>query len=114
MAALVAASAALYWARARIGITVQGQLRFNVDVWSRQIRTAFPSLPVGKLRCDLAASAKRVADLCNRTWRREPVFRMDLVGEFGAVMELLVWACPVEAGWIRPQCRAPTLVRQKP
>lgn len=90
------------------------QPRYNIDVWSRQLRTAFSSLPPGKSRYDLADSAKRVADLRNRIWHHEPIFRMNLMDEFSAVMELLAWVCPIKAAWIRPQCRVTALMRQKP
>ena len=88
--------------------------RYNPGIWSGQLRTAFPSLPPAKNRYDLADSAKRVSELRNRIWHHEPVFRMNLMAEFTAVMELLTWVCPVKAAWIRPQCRVPALMRQKP
>jgi hypothetical protein len=90
------------------------QPRYNPDVWSRQLRLAFLSFPTEKSRYDLAASAKRVADLRNRIWHHEPIFRMNLLEEFSGVMELLSWVCPIKAAWIKPQCRVPGLMRQKP
>jgi hypothetical protein len=29
-------------------------------------------------------------------------------------MELLTWLCPHKAAWVRPYCRVPALLRQKP
>ncbi len=39
---------------------------------------------------------------------------MNLSEEYGAVMELLGWLCPIKMGWLRPHCRVPQLLRQKP
>lgn len=90
------------------------QPRYNPDVWSKHLRASFPSLPADKSRYDLADAAKRVADLRNRIWHHEPVFRMDLSEEYAAVRQLLSWICPVKEGWVRPECRVPALLRQKP
>jgi hypothetical protein len=93
-----------------------GTLRaaYNPTIWSRQLRIAFPNLPSDKNRYSLAGAAKRVADLRNRIWHHEPIFRMSLSEEFSAVMELLLWVCPTKEGWIRPQCRVQRILRQKP
>ena len=90
------------------------QRRYNPTIWSSQLRVAFINLPIERNRHDLAASAKRVADLRNRIWHHEPIFRMDLSDEYRAVMELLNWLCPIKNRWLRPQCRVPQLLRQKP
>ncbi len=90
------------------------QPRYNPPIWAYHLKTSFINLPDGKNRYDLAASAKQVADLRNRIWHHEPIFRMDLSGEYRAVMELLTWLCPIKAAWLRPQCRVPGLLRQKP
>jgi hypothetical protein len=90
------------------------QPRYNPPLWGAQLRPSFPNLPLDKSRYDLSDAAKRVADLRNRIWHHEPIFRMDLLAEFGATMKLLGWVCPVTAEWIRPHCRVPALVRQKP
>ncbi len=90
------------------------QPRYNPDVWSSLLRGSFPDLPVDKSRYDLAASAKRIADLRNRIWHHEPIFRMDLSDEYRAAMELLGWLCPIKTEWLRPQCRVQQVLRQKP
>ena len=90
------------------------QARYNPTIWSSHLRVGFPDLPAGVSRYDLAASSKRVADLRNRIWHHEPIFRMDLSDEYRAAMELLTWLCPAKAVWLRPQCRVPQVLRQKP
>lgn len=90
------------------------QARYNPDLWSKQLRIAFPCFPTDKTRYDLAEAAKRVADLRNRIWHHEPIFRMNLSEEYAAVREVLAWLCPVKEAWVRPECRVPQLLRQKP
>lgn len=88
--------------------------RYNPRIWSLQLRSAFPHLPKDKTRYDLDPAAKRIADLRNRIWHHEPIFRMSLSEEYRAVMVLLSWLSPTKAEWIRPQCRVPALLRAKP
>lgn len=88
--------------------------RYNPGLWSFQLRSAFPNLPLGKGRFDLDPAASRIAFLRNRIWHHEPIFRMDLSDEFRAVMELLDWICPAKASWVRSHCRVQAILRQKP
>jgi hypothetical protein len=90
------------------------QPAFNPELWSRQLRASFPDLPMDKTRYDLAEAARRVADLRNRIWHHEPIFRMNLSEEFSAVMKVLSWISPVKEAWIRTNCWVQTLLRQKP
>ncbi|MGH9591788.1 MAG: hypothetical protein ACRD5L_01760 [Bryobacteraceae bacterium] len=88
--------------------------RYNPEIWSRQLRSSFPDFSPAKSRYDLADAAKRVANLRNRIWHHEPIFRMDLSAEYAAVMEMLAWICSSKVAWIRPQCRVPAVLREKP
>ena len=88
--------------------------RYNPPLWSRKLRQAFPSLPPDRSRASLAVAAGRVATLRNRIWHHEPIIKRDLSAEYGAVMTLLDWISPEKAAWIRPYCRVPHLLRQKP
>jgi len=90
------------------------QPRYNPNLWSRQLRVAFSKLPDDKNRYDLAASAKQVADLRNRIWHHEPVFRMSLADEFRQVMIVLGWICPIKAKWVRENSAVMALLRQRP
>lgn len=90
------------------------QPRYNPEIWSRELRASFPNLPDNKGRGDLAASAKRVADLRNRIWHHEPVFKMSLADEFREIMIILGWICPTKATWVRENSVVLALLRQKP
>ena len=90
------------------------QPRFNPTIWTKHIGEVFIYLPDNRYRADLASSAKRTADLRNRIWHHEPIFRENISDEFRSVMELLGWICPEKAAWIKPHCRVLGLLRQKP
>ena len=90
------------------------QASYNPPIWGAMLRPTFANLPANKNRYDLVAQAKRVADLRNRIWHHEPIIKMSLSEEYAAVMQLLLWLCPIKEAWIRPQCRVPALLRQKP
>jgi hypothetical protein len=88
--------------------------RYNAAIWSRQLRAAFPNLPEGRARKSLALAAADVATLRNRIWHHEPLIARDLSKDFANVMALLEWICPTKAAWVRPHCRVPQILRQKP
>ena len=90
------------------------QAAYNPPIWGAMLRPTFGSLPADKNRYDLVAQAKRVADLRNRIWHHEPIIKMSLSEEYAAVMLLLGWLCPIKQAWIRPKCRVPALLREKP
>jgi hypothetical protein len=90
------------------------QPRYNPDLWSYELRSAFPSLPDEKNRHDLATAAKRISDLRNRIWHHEPVMKMSLSDEFREVNILLGWICPHKAKWVRENSVVMALLRQRP
>lgn len=90
------------------------QRRYHPAIWSTQLRAAFPDLPMNRNRGSLATAASRTAWLRNRIWHHEPIIKLDLSAEYGTVMTLLTWITPAKANWIRPYCRVPVLLRQKP
>jgi hypothetical protein len=90
------------------------QPSFNPDVWSAHLKTAFPSLPANEGRGTLFKYAGDVASLRNRISHHEPIFKRDLLSDFGEMMKLLTWMCPPTSTWIRPHCQVPSLIRGKP
>ena len=88
--------------------------RYTPALWSSHFRLGFPNLPTDVKRERVASSAKRTADLRNRIWHHEPIFRMNLSDEYRSVLEILTWISPAKATWLRPHCRVPALLRQKP
>ncbi|MGJ3264522.1 MAG: hypothetical protein ACFE0R_14935 [Salinarimonas sp.] len=90
------------------------QKRYVPPLWSRHLALAFPHLPAARTRRDLAEGARKVADLRNRISHHEPIFRNDISKDFSELMELLAWICPTTQRWLRPHCRVPDVMRQKP
>lgn len=90
------------------------QPKYNPDLWSSHLRVAFPHLPPNETRGTLFKYAGDVATLRNRISHHEPIFKRDLLLDFGELMKLLAWICPDTGAWIRPHCHAPALMRVKP
>lgn len=90
------------------------QPRYNPPIWGGRLHASFPGLPRTRNRGSLAAAVQRTAWLRNRIWHHEPIIKLDLSGEHATVMTALEWICPTKAAWVRPHCRAPVLLRQKP
>lgn len=90
------------------------QKRYNPALWSQHLRLAFPHLPAERSRADLADRARRIADLRNRISHHEPIFRNDVSKDFSETMTVLEWTCPETHRWLRPYCRVPEVMRQKP
>jgi hypothetical protein len=88
--------------------------RFAPNLWRSDIRLAFPSLPEREGRESLQKTSQDILRFRNRISHHEPIFKRDLLSDFAEVMMLLQWMCPATHDWLRPHCRVPTLIRQKP
>jgi hypothetical protein len=88
--------------------------RYNPPIWGGQLRTAFPSLPQGRSRKSLHETVRKVASLRNRISHHEPLIGRDSLTDFSNLMALIDWICPEKAAWIRPHCRVPQIVRERP
>lgn len=90
------------------------QKRYNPGLWSAHLNAGFPDLPPDRSRKSLAEAAGHVVTLRNRIWHHEPIIKRDLSRDYATVMQLLGWICPVKLAWVKPHCRVPQLLRQKP
>ncbi len=72
-------------------------------MWNAQIGEAF-HVPIQSIEVALR----------NRIWHHEPIFKRNLSEDYRAVMTTLEWICPATAIWVRPNCRVPALLREKP
>jgi len=88
--------------------------RYNPAIWSRHLRVSFPHLPIGRARQSLSVEASKVARLRNRISHHEPLIARNISEDFATVMRLLEWICPSKTAWVRPYCRVPLVLRQKP
>ena len=94
--------------------TAMIQKRYHPAIWSKHLRTAFPHLPPGRSRKSLATRARDVSTLRNRIWHHEPLVKRNVSQDYADVMEMLGWLCLAKAEWVRPHCRVPALLREKP
>jgi hypothetical protein len=88
--------------------------RYNPPIWGGQLRKAFPSFPAVRARKSLHDSVRKVAGLRNRISHHEPLIGRNNLLDFSNLMLLLEWICPEKAIWIRPHCRVPQIVRERP
>jgi hypothetical protein len=90
------------------------QRRYNPNVWSAQLRLAFPNLPQTEDRNSLFRAAGAVSHLRNRISHHEPIFKRDISADYAAMMTLLNWICPATHDWVRPHCHVQEILRRKP
>lgn len=87
---------------------------FDAALWNDCFEETFPHLPQMETRASLLEKASSVVELRNRISHHEPIFKRDLSKDFATVMTLLKWICPSTHAWIKPHCRVPMVLRQKP
>lgn len=90
------------------------QPRYNPELWSKQLRDAFPNLPENRSRKSVATAVGQIAYLRNRISHHEPLIKRSATEDYKLLMDTLGWLCPHKLEWIRPHCRIPELARQKP
>jgi len=88
--------------------------RYNPPIWGGQLIRAFPFFPAERGRKSLHARVRDVATLRNRISHHEQLIGRDSLADFSNLMALLEWICPAKAAWIRPHCRVPQIVRERP
>lgn len=88
--------------------------RYNQTIWSAQFAKAFPKAPPGVTRGQVWDGAKQMAELRNRISHHEPIFQRDLSADYKVIFDLVIWASPDKAKWIKPHCAVMALMRTKP
>ena len=88
--------------------------RYNPTLWSRRLRGAFPDLPATEDRESLRRRADAIRLLRNRIAHHEPILARNTSKDHADVMAMLRWMSPAMHDWIRPSCRVPEIMRNKP
>jgi hypothetical protein len=88
--------------------------RYNPPIWGGQLRIAFPSYPKDRARKSFDLRVRDVATLRNRISHHQPLIGRDILTDYSNLMTLLEWICPANAVWIKPHCRVPLIVRERP
>ena len=83
-------------------------------IWSKHLTTGFPHLPNNVTRQDVFLRAQEVNKLRNRISHHEPIIRVDISKEYGAILELLEWICPVTSILLKPHFRVSMVMRERP
>lgn len=90
------------------------QKRYNPTVWSKQLRLSFDSFPAGRGLKSLGQQASHIVTLRNRISHHEPLLKRNISDDYRRVMQMIEWICPIKYAWIKPHCRVPMIMRQKP
>lgn len=88
--------------------------RYNPDLWSGHLHSSLLHFPKDRGRKSLALEAGEIVTLRNRIWHHEPIFKRNLSDDYRRVMQCLEWLCPIKHAWIKPHCKVPQILRQKP
>ena len=87
---------------------------FAIVSWNETFSEIFPHVPGGESQETLLEKVISIVELRNRISHHEPIFQRDLSKDYATVMTLLKWMCPSTHDWIKPHCRVPAVLRQKP
>ena len=87
--------------------------KYHESLWSPPTDT-FPNLPPGQTAADLSAYGRQAADLRNRVFHHEPIFRRDISNDYSRALELLRWISPNSAAWLKPRLRVMEVMRRRP
>ncbi len=87
---------------------------YNRSLWDTRASAAFPHLSRGETIRDVSATANAIQDLRNRIVHHEPLIGRNLSEDYGSILRLLAWICPVTRDWVRHHTSVPTVIRQRP
>ncbi len=87
---------------------------YNRPIWDSQAATAFPHLGPRESIRDVRRVANATQDLRNRIFHHEPLIGRSLSDDYGNILRLVGWICPVTKEWVRHHASVPTVIRQKP
>jgi len=90
------------------------QRRYYPPIWSSSLRIGFPHLPQGRGIKSLSKRCGEILMLRNRISHHEPIIRRDISLDYANIMEMISWICPTTHDLVRPHCRVPSVMREKP
>lgn len=86
---------------------------YNAPVWNKQAAIAFPHLDTSTIR-HVSGTANTVQDLRNRMFHHEPLLGRSLSDDYGQILKLLGWICPVTRDWVRGHSSVAAVLRTRP
>lgn len=92
--------------------TLSGQ--FNRDVWSKQLRQAFPHMPPNMDRKVIYREVRQINDIRNRIFHHEPIFSDYISHHYARCLTVLGWLSPEKKAWLKPSFRVPDVMRSRP
>lgn len=88
--------------------------RYDRPLWDAQAERAFPNLTRERSIRDVGATTGALLILRNRIFHHEPLIGRDLSGDYGAILRLTGWICPLTRAWVAGNAKVPAILRQRP
>lgn len=87
---------------------------YNRRIWDAHTRDAFPQLGPNESIRHVSGMANDIQDLRNRIFHHEPLIGRDLSGDYGNILRLVGWICPITRDWVRHHATVPGVIRLRP
>ena len=88
--------------------------RYNQQIWSSDLRVAFPLLPADADHRSVSTRFSEIAHLRNRISHHEPIFKRNISEDYSKIIGAIDWMCPISTSLIKPHCAVPTVMRARP
>jgi hypothetical protein len=88
--------------------------QYHTSVWVGHELEAFPYLTPNETMSDVSSAISSVQELRNRIFHHEPLIGRNLSGDYGTIIKLAGWICPVTCDWMRAQSSFPAVLRMRP
>lgn len=88
--------------------------RYYPQIWSSDLGKAFKYLPENTEHKLVSKRFSEIARLRNRISHHEPIINRNISGDYAQILRAIDWMCPHSGKLIRPHCRIPVVMRQKP
>jgi hypothetical protein len=88
--------------------------QYDGAIWDARTMEAFPNLTDGRTIRNVSDTAGAILTLRNRIFHHEPLIGRDLSRDYGEILRLLGWICPLTRAWVARNATVPTVLRQRP
>ncbi len=88
--------------------------RYNRQIWSRHLFTAFPNLPQQRKLTSVKSKLEAVNKLRNRIAHHEPLVGEDVSGRWSDIKTCQSWICPDTHRWMTQHASVPIVMRERP
>lgn len=88
--------------------------KYKRALWDVQTPNSFPYLESHATIDDAGSCADAVRGFRNRVFHHEPLIGRNLSEDYGRILRMLGWICPVTRDWVRRNASVPAVIRLRP